>query len=200
MKLYGTPLSHFTRKVRILLDQYGQAYDFVDVGNVGDSDTGRFGGNPLMSVPVLKDGDVTLIESDDIARYLVDKLDPQDRFRVLTNDAKHLTARAVLNGIMAAEVRLILAERSGLQTAGAPYFDKARSVIQTGLDWLDSKADLFDPDDPGYLDFHLVSAWDHLAYYETADLNQTRLTEIAGAVSAHEQIAATAPDRLKPKA
>lgn len=46
MKLYGTPLSHFARKVRILLDLYQVPYDFVDVGNVAEGDQTTFAGNP----------------------------------------------------------------------------------------------------------------------------------------------------------
>ncbi|ATH09113.1 hypothetical protein BIY24_14520 [Halobacteriovorax marinus] len=38
MKLYATPRSHFSRKVRILLELYSIPYEFIDVGNVADSD------------------------------------------------------------------------------------------------------------------------------------------------------------------
>ena len=63
MKLTYTPKSHFARKVRILLDAWGAAVDLVDVGNVAES-ANIFAGNPLMMVPALTDGEVTVFEPE----------------------------------------------------------------------------------------------------------------------------------------
>lgn len=71
MQLFATPLSHFSRKVRLLLDHYDIEYEFVDVGNVANAELSVFDGNPLMRVPVLKDGALWLIESDHIEFHLV---------------------------------------------------------------------------------------------------------------------------------
>src|SRR4051794_10990584 len=108
MQLLATRLSHYSRKLRILLDHYGLAYELVDVGNVASPDLGQFDGNPLMKVPVLRDQGRWLIESDHIAAYLARTYDPSDRYEVLTTDLATLNARAVLNGIMAEEVKVIL--------------------------------------------------------------------------------------------
>lgn len=67
MQLVATPASHFARKVRLLLDHYGLAYDMVDAGNVAEFSEDKFAGNPLMLVPVLNDGDLTVYDSDHIA-------------------------------------------------------------------------------------------------------------------------------------
>ena len=71
IKLFGTPLSHFSRKVRILMDLYSISYDFVDVGNVAEVDKSVFGNNPLMKVPVLVDENEWVLNSDHIATYVV---------------------------------------------------------------------------------------------------------------------------------
>ena len=199
MQLYATKLSHFSRKVRILLDHYELNYEFIDVGNVADRDSNTFNNNPLMNVPVLTDGGLWLIDSDNIAAYIVRKHDPEDKYRVLTNCIDVLNANSVLNGVMSNEVKIILAERMGLDTKPIAYFQKAQAVIKNGLSWLEDNTILFSPSEPGYLDFHLISLWDHLSYYEITELSYSRLKSIAEELGANINIAKTAPHILKPK-
>ncbi len=169
MQLFYTPRSHFSRKVRILLDALGLEIELIDVGNVADAIAAPYGPNPLMKVPMLVDGALSVFDSDHIAAYLVRKLDRSDQFDVLSTDADTLNARAVMNGVMAAEVELILAARTGLDTRAHRRFDKLRDSIQQGLAWLDARSGHF-PSHPTYLTFHAVSMWDHLVLYQVADL------------------------------
>lgn len=199
MKLYATKLSHFSRKVRLLLDHYGLQYEFSDIGNVADADAKIFNGNPLMSVPVLVDGGQWLIDSDNIAAYIVRKHDPGDIYGVLTECPQTLNARAVLNGIMSNEVKLILAQRTGVDTDPLVYFQKAESSIKNGLTWLEERADLFSVEQPGYIEFHLIALWDHLNYYEIAELAYPRLGAIAKELGSRDDIHKSAPHVLKPK-
>ena len=78
MKLYSGPLSLFTGKVRIALDEKGLAYELVSVP------FGRAQGyepkhpdvvarNPKGQVPVLVDGDLSLFDSTIILEYLEDR-------------------------------------------------------------------------------------------------------------------------------
>ena len=110
---------------------------------------------------MLRDGDTLVFDSDVIAAHLVRTHDPSDRFNVLRHDLPTLNARTVMNGVMGAEVELILAARTGLETAGLTRFDKARQVIAWGLEWLEGQTHLFDGE-PDYLGFHLVCMWEHL--------------------------------------
>lgn len=192
MKLIGTPRSHFTRKVRLLLDHWDAPYDFLDVGDVSQADPARFAGNPALSIPVLEDGEVWLIESDHIARYLSERFDPDDRMQVRRSDPDTLNRRAVLNAIMSQEVKLVLGKRTGLEIEGAAYFDKARAAILQGLDWLEARAETFDAEAPGYAEFHFIAAWEHLALYDTAPLTQPRLKTLADRLAARPLIAKSA--------
>ncbi|MEM9055760.1 MAG: glutathione S-transferase family protein [Pseudomonadota bacterium] len=188
MELHGTARSHFTRKVRLLLDHIGLDYRLIDIGNVAAADAETFANNPLMSVPVLHDGDVHLIESDHIAAYLVRKYDPDDHYQVLTTRVERLNTRAVLNGAMAAEVRLVLADRTGLEIKHGVFFEKARAVISNALDWCEERAVLFSPDTPTYLDFHFISLWDHAHFYKLVQGEWQTLQEIAQRLSASELV------------
>lgn len=67
LRLICTPRSHFSRKVRLLLDALGEPVELLDAGNVADDDARAFGPNPLMKVPTLLDGARAVFESDHIA-------------------------------------------------------------------------------------------------------------------------------------
>ena len=190
-RLLITPRSHFSRKVRLLADGLGIALELVVAGNVSDAYPAMFGPIPMMKVPTLIDGGQVVIDSDHIAAWLVRTRDPRDRFDVLAQDPAVLNARAVMNGMMAAEVELVLAARTGLDTAH-PRFDKMRAALVAGLDWLESRADLF-PEVPTYLGLHLVALWDHLALYALAELDRPRLAGRVDALTALPWVRASRP-------
>ncbi len=77
MKLYSGPLSLFTAKVRIALDEKGLAYDRVEVGwSLRDRYLPHHPDvialNPKREVPILVDGDVVVYDSTLIFEYLED--------------------------------------------------------------------------------------------------------------------------------
>ncbi len=191
MKLYYTPRSHFSRKVRLLLDGWGATAELIDVGNVADATS--FADNPMMKVPVLVDDSTVVFDSDHIAAHLTRRLDPDDRFGVLTQDVDALNARAVMNGVMAAEVEIILAQRTGLKTEGLPRFAKLERSMREGIGWLEANAAII-PLQPSYLGFHLVALWDHVQLYGVlGDLEAPALQERVQRLSAHAFIKASGP-------
>jgi glutathione S-transferase len=192
MKLYFTPRSHFSRKVRILLDAWKVEVELHDVGNVGRISGEAFGPNPLMKVPALIDGNSSVMDSDHIAQYLARRHDPQDAFEVLTNAVETLNARAIMNGVMAAEVEVILARRAGMDTSAHGRFEKIIESIRQGLDWLEGRAALF-PDRPSYAGFHLTCMWDHLALYGIVELDHPKLREQVARMSRLPYVASSLP-------
>jgi glutathione S-transferase len=78
MQLYSGPLSLFTAKVRIALDEKRLAYERIEVGW---SLASRYephhpevvARNPKAQVPVLVDGDLTVYDSTQILEYLEDR-------------------------------------------------------------------------------------------------------------------------------
>jgi glutathione S-transferase len=163
MRLYYTPRSHYSRKVRMLLGGLHLSAELVNVGNVAEGNVTMFGENPLMKVPT---------------QYIVRTYDREDIFQVLTTRVDELNARSVMNGVMAAEVELLLAERTGLDTKAHRRFDKMRDAILAGLGWLEQHIEVF-PQHPTYLGFHLIAMWEHLALYQVCPLEQPRLRAYA---------------------
>lgn len=198
LELHGTPLSHFTRKIRVLLAELGVAHDFVRETSVLATTTAGYANNPLLRLPTLIHGDVTLIDSDHIARYLVATYDPADRFGVLSQRPDDLNRLAVVNGIMANEVVLILAKRGGLaDVEQVVYFRKLATAIDSGLAWLETHAagaaERFD-----YADMTAMCMWQHLVHYQLpliAPLDRyPRISAWVAQHAARDSIARTAPE------
>jgi glutathione S-transferase len=196
LELIGTPLSHFTRKVRILLHELGVDYEFVRAPGVMATETAPYGEHPLMRVPTLRHGDATVLESDHIARYVAAKFDPDDRFAVRGEAVEDLNRLAVINGVMDNEVVWILAGRGGLtHLEDIVYFRKLRAAIDNGLGWLDREVEpereRFD-----YGDIAMICMWQHIAYYRLVpDLERyARLGARVARFVDRPSIAATAPE------
>ena len=195
-QLHGTPLSHFTRKVRILLAELGVAFDFVRAPGVLATSAAAYGDNPLMRVPTLVHEGKTVIESDHIARYVVARYDPGDRLGVRSERVRDLNRLAVVNGIMDNEVVLILAKRGGLADLdGVAYFRKLAAAIDGGLAWLDDHTDPGDRDFD-YVDVATVCMWQHLAHYRLVQ-GLDRYGRVAARVarfSVRPSVAGTTPE------
>jgi glutathione S-transferase len=181
--------------LRILFTELGIDFEFVRTTSVLEPSAEAYGDNPLMRVPAFVDGDVTLIESDHIARYVVSKTDPTDRFGVRSANPRDLNRLAVINGIMANEVVLILAKRGGLEDIeSVAYFRKLRAAIDNGLAWLDADVDLdarFD-----YADMTMICMWQHALHYQFASADRYR--RIAARVAQfadRPSVASTTPER-----
>lgn len=194
LQLHGTPVSHFTRKIRILCADLAIDFEFVRETSVLASSPIAYANNPLMRVPTLVHGAVTVIESDHIARYLVGLHDPDDRLRVRSERVDDLNRLAVINGIMANEVVLILAKRGGLADLdGVVYFRKLTAAIDAGLTWLEASTDL--DADFDFRDIALICAWQHLAHYQLRPLDAyPRLGMRVAQFADRPSVASTTPE------
>jgi glutathione S-transferase len=200
--LYLTPLSHFSRKVRIVLREIGLACEESYVPNLLSTNPAEFGGNPILRVPVLRDGPHWVIESDQIVRYLLEAYDHgSDRLAFFSMSTAQRNALSIVSAIMGAEVELILSKRSGLvEHAGGLYFRRYREVIGQGLAWLEQNAATIWPEvEFSYLDIALLCMWDHVRYNRLIDETdpcpwiEARTLRHASRAS----VAATAPERMQ---
>ena len=74
--LHGTPLSGHTHRVALMLNALGLAYRFEDSPGPVRASPGFLALNPLGQIPVLRDGDVTLADSNAILVYLARRYAP----------------------------------------------------------------------------------------------------------------------------
>lgn len=181
-QLYGTPLSHFTRKLRVLFAELAFDHEMVWAPTVLATAASTFGNNPMLRVPTLVHDGETVLESDHIARVIVRAHDPADRLDVCSERVHDLNRLAVANGIMDNEVVLLLARRSGLTDVdGVAYFRKLMLGIDGGFAWLDARVD---PDDPRftYTDIAMVCAWQHVLHFDLVR-EPARFTRVAARVA-----------------
>ena len=200
--LYLTPQSHFSRKVRIVLRELSLPCEESFVPDLLSSDPADFAGNPILRVPVLRDGASWVIESDQIVRHLLETHDRgNDRFSFFSMNTVQRNALSILSAIMGAEVELLLSRRSGLVSeAGALYFGRYRSVIGHGLAWIEANGAAVWPEaEFSYLDIALACMWDHLWYNRLGD--ETGSWPWIDARTARHatrpSVAATTPERMQ---
>ena len=197
MKLYYTPLSHFARKVRILIDAFKLDCEYINVGNVAVSDPKVFANNPLMAVPVLVDRDQWIIDSNYIAEYLVRNYNVSDEFKMLTSKPHELNVRAILDGVMANEVKIVIAKRTGVPVDEYSFFEKSRLAIGHGLGWLEKNAETFSDSILSYKEIHLICSLQHLEKYQLVNLKDyPRLLSVVGGWAADIRIAETDPKNI----
>lgn len=142
MKLVSSPASPFARKVRVVLQETGQAGDVEEVTVATtplDSDAGLMAANPLAKLPalVLDDG-TALYDSRVITRYLDARagagLYPEDRLWDV------LTLEATADGIMDAAVIMVYEVRLRPETHRFPDWVEAQwGKVGRALDALDSR-------------------------------------------------------------
>lgn len=189
LQLYGTPLSHFTRKIRILLSELRVDYDFVRSPSVLSSAGAAYANNPLRRVPALVDGNASIYDSEHIARYIVNIHDPSDRLGVCSTRPDDLNRLAVANGVMDNEVTYLLTQRAGGDVSGA-YFKKLAASANDGLAWLDANA--ASSSHFGWADIAAVCMWEHLEHTKVFELGpHSRLASKVSGLAARPSVAAT---------
>jgi glutathione S-transferase len=174
MRLYGTPPSHFTRKVRVLLQELRVPYEFVSIPDLFAVGQQHFGQNPLQRFPVLEHDGTRLIESDLICEYLIDRFGAGTGFASYYPEPKNRVrdgqSIAVMNGTMDAGVNLLRGKRSGIEPwEKYPFFRQELAAIGEGLAWLEKDLGARDSYYPGRLtmpDVTLMCALEWLAFRE----------------------------------
>lgn len=199
MKLYYTPLSHFSRKVRLFLEYYQLDCEYVDIGSVTQTELQKFAANPLLAVPVLEDEDVWVIDSQNIIYYILEKFRLPDDLKFSSKKIHDLNFRAIVDGIMSNEVKIIQGTRSGIQIYDFNYFKKAKISIEESLKWLEQRMYQFNTEQLTFDLIVLVCALEHIEYFQTISLEKfPKLKQVVSNVSQNPLLHKTSPFVLKP--
>lgn len=163
MRLYGTPPSHFTRKVRVVLQELKVPYEFVVLEKLLEVGEEKFAGNPLHLFPVLEDGTQRLFDSSLICEYLLERYGQGKELASflppVENKVRDQKRLVVMNGAMSAGVTLIRAKRSGIEnTNDYSFFRQEKAALAGAFRWLERElgsAESFYPGRLTMLDINL---------------------------------------------
>lgn len=146
MRIYGTPPSHFTRKVRVLLQELGLPYEFkvFEMSRLGEVGEENFAGNPLHLIPVLDDGAEKIFDSSIICEYLIDRYgagkEISSYYPVASEKVRDQKRLIIINGAMSAGVSLIRAKRSGIEAwDDYAFFRQEKAAIAAAQRWLEKE-------------------------------------------------------------
>ncbi|MBR9885250.1 MAG: glutathione S-transferase family protein [Oceanospirillales bacterium] len=116
MKLIGSATSPYVRRIRLLLADAGQGYEFSDLNIYGEDRDELRRQNPTLKIPVLHDGDEVIFDSRVIYRYLQDKLD------LPGINWKQENLLTMIDGANDSMVALLLTQRSGIDISEDKLF------------------------------------------------------------------------------
>lgn len=174
--LIGRSSSHFTRVVRLLAAEFGVAYQFQPVYDLGSRDRRDYGGNPAMKLPVLRLGEESVFGTENIARALADRAKCPVRM-VWTEHLPDLVARNAQELVwhaMAAQVQLVFGTQAAQLPADNLYFAKAAEGMAQVLEWLDVHLERvlasLPARDLSLLEVTLFCLLEHLAFRPTVPL------------------------------
>jgi glutathione S-transferase len=137
--IVGRSSSHFTRVVRVVAHDLGVDYAFRIVPDLTSRNSGDWGGNPALKLPVLETDQGAWYGALSICRELARRAGPRLQIRWPEQVTDRVAANAqelVLQG-MATEVNMIM---QGLTTGAAalPAGSKQRASLTNSLVWLDA--------------------------------------------------------------
>lgn len=175
IRLHFTPGSFFSRKVRIVLAEKALPYDARVEGASRQRSPENFAGmNPVLRVPVLIDGNLTLFESDLIVDYLLTNYPgnaPNGAVpplaATMTRNAHHwedAKILAVLNDAADTMLNLRYWKANGLAVETVDYGRKQQARFHACLDWLEQRAtsEGFIPGVLSIQDIALICALDYV--------------------------------------
>ncbi|GGB95917.1 hypothetical protein GCM10011352_22520 [Marinobacterium zhoushanense] len=136
MKLIGSSTSPYVRRIRLLLADAGQGYEFSDLNIYGEDRDELRRQNPALKIPVLYDGGEVIYDSRVIFRYLQEKL---GLAQIGWQQENLLTIIDAANDSM---VAILLSQRSGLDTSeDRLFFNLQRERVEKTLEALERQVD-----------------------------------------------------------
>lgn len=139
MKIIGSRTSPFVRIVRVLCAELNMDYMFDEVppfSNMTPEAIARIKEkNPLMKIPVLVDGDRSIIDSRVIASYLLKKSSGSLAYPFSLEEENEIS---IIYGVLDAGILRFIMSRDKIDL-NTGYMKKSSDRIETGLSFLDTE-------------------------------------------------------------
>lgn len=172
-RLFGRSSSHFTRLVRLFVEELGVRCTFVPVADLASRKPSDFGGNPALKLPVLVRADGPVFGAENVCRTLSELA--ASPLRILWTedlpDARARNAQELVWHAMGAQVQLVFGTQVARLPAENVYFAKAVDGFRNALAWLDTHLDAvlagLPPHNLSLLEASLFCLIEHMAFRET---------------------------------
>ena len=190
--LHGSTTSPYVRRLRIVLHDSVSHLPFT-LQRVQVFETAYRAAyatlNPVMKVPTLVDGDVTLYDSNVIAEYLYDK----GNVPFLSITQKNTLS--VINGLLDGLVQVLILSREGVDKDTAPtYIGLQQSRAELCLSHLDALCEAGEFDEWHYASISLFTALDWIAFRAMATFeHHSHLRAFYHAQITRESVTSTDP-------
>ncbi|EGN76097.1 glutathione S-transferase [Idiomarina sp. A28L] len=129
MQLFGSFTSPFVRHLRVVLEETGLDFEFVETDYAQSAAK-----SPAQRVPFLQDGDVQLTDSTSILKHLRDKAG-----QPVFADTDNLELYCLANTCLDTAINLFLLEREGLSSNSNSYLQRQAARIQSTLKTLEAR-------------------------------------------------------------
>lgn len=165
IQLYGSTSSPYVRRLRLFMQDIPHDFVLVDIFNSRDRAEIE-AQNPTLKIPMLKDGDQTILDSGNIFRYLQSK----QGLQALTWDQQN-----ILSSIDAANeslVQMLILSRSDIDTsADKLYFRIQRERVDAIFSYLEKQANKGTFTTWNYLSISLYCLLDWILFRQLHDIS-----------------------------
>lgn len=167
LKIYGSVVSPFVRRVRLLLHDYEHEFVLTDIYDDAIREQ-LMKQNPSMKIPMLVDGDVVVFDSGVIYRYLQQKL----KWEQLSWQQENLVT--TINAANDSLVTILMSSRSGLDASDTSslIFKLQYERLDIAFTALDNAVSAGHFDDWGYPQICLYCLLDWAMFRELYDLSR----------------------------
>lgn len=179
LKIYGSVVSPFVRRIRILLHDYEHEFILTDIYD--DAIRQRLmKQNPSMKIPMLVDDEVVVFDSGVIYRYLQQKM----KWDQLSWEQENLVT--TINAANDSLVTILMSSRSGLDASDSSslIFKLQNERLDIAFTALDNAAEAGQFDGWGYPQICLYCLLDWAMFRELYDVN--RYQHLAAFVRNHQ--------------
>src|SRR5690606_30281734 len=120
IELYGTLTSPYVRRVRILLHEFGLTYQLVNTAEA-EGQTRLRELNPVWKVPAARIGELVLLDSAVINRYLFERFGPGELSPHVDAEPSSSNFVTVADGALDALINLFYLAKEGVDRTSVPY-------------------------------------------------------------------------------
>lgn len=173
MQLFGSTTSPYARRLRLFMQDIAHEFVHVDIFNSRDR-AGIQRDNPTLKIPMLKDGEQTVLDSGNIYRYLQDKLGAPS----LTWDQQNLLT--IIDAANESLVQLLILSRSEIDVSSDKmYFRIQRERLDVVFSHIEQKAQQGAFDNWDYLSMSLFCLLDWVMFRQLHDISSfTHLSKL----------------------